>query len=266
MLNSDAIVICHECGFEFVSIVVVAQTAIGCSEVCHRCRNAIESPTLVGGINTAVFGAKPPMIRDYGEHGYVYLGAGLTETVVQDRDLVPIRAAYSRNINRVLALLDLAELATKDKVPKISMPALLASALILARTSYEILIADLFQVLSGRLEPSLAQPEKAIEKENKLFKIVNAEQKFENFKAHRAAIKYVSIVRNALTHAGGFVDHKFIADYSRLKEEQPGNWPAYREGDVLGFDLSVVTSLCDSVQQISHFALRAAQELLNPAK
>lgn len=266
MLNSDAIVICHECGFEFVSIAVVAHAAIGCSEACPRCRTAIESPTLVGGMNTAVFGAKPPMIRDYGEHGYVYLGAGLTEAVVQDRELIPIRAAYSRNINRVLTLLDLVELVTKGAVPKNCLPALLASALILTRTSYEILVIDLFQVLSMRLEPSLPQPERAIEKEDKLFKIVCAEEKLRNFKAHRAAIKYVNIVRNALTHAGGFVDHKFIADYSRLQEEQPGNWPAYREGDVLGFDLSVVTSLCDSVQQICHFALRAAQERLSPAK
>ncbi len=206
------------------------------------------------------------MIRDYGEHGYIYLGAGLTELVVQDRELVYIRAAYSRNINRVLKLLDLVEAADIGNGPKDSMPALLASALILTRTSYEVLVGDLFQLLSNRLEPSLEQPKKLKEREDKLFLFVNAAAEFDDFEAHRAAIKYMNIVRNALTHAGGFIDQKFMSDYSSLIKERPDNWPIHREGEILGFNLGVVTSLCDSVQQVCHLALRTAQKRLAEVK
>jgi len=205
------------------------------------------------------------MIRQFNDRDYIYLGRGFPEYGIQHHLVIPIRAAYTRNMDRVFVLFDVFEECESKNGNKERIPSILATTMILSWTSYECLVNDLFNLLNDKL---------SLTKNASKFRYFGQREDLvadcvadyfvdkKSSYGHKRALKYLYLYRNTLAHNGGFVNKKFREKIREINNKSTNHLEQLNDGDLLPVDLSSATSLTDSVQQLSHSYLEASQKKL----
>lgn len=228
----------------------------GCSEHCPSCGVTVATPLMFGDLNIEVFQRAniQPMIREYGEggsDGSVFMGRGILSYQIQSQALVSVHAAYDRNIRRALDLLDIYyEVGTARR------QVLLSTIYISIMTAYECLTDDLLKALQqANLAPVPKKRLHLHERRLCLLKVLCFEPG-----PHVTALRYLYAFRNCLTHNAGIVDHDFLKNIEQIGPIPP-LLNSYAEGQPLILEPSAATSFADSVQQLAHALLPAAEAM-----
>src|SRR4051794_2935834 len=112
-MDASAFIRCDNCGVEFRSgfASLGAVLVAGCVEQCPACKMPVNTPLIAGGRNFERLRRQfeEPMVRDYGDDGYVFMGKGALASSIVSAMVRPIHDAYDRNLHRALDLLELFE-------------------------------------------------------------------------------------------------------------------------------------------------------------
>lgn len=256
MPNPNHFIKCGKCGVEFMSMFAGASSVIGCAERCPNCKAKVPTPLFSNQDNFDSFqrASQEPMIREYGEEGkdgYVLMVKNHLAFSVRSPSLIPIYAAYDRNIFRTLDLIDVFyEMSTERK------QVILSTIYISTMTAYECLTEDLLKAI---YKDRIAVPPKGRtalwERRKHLFETLNF-----NIDGHTMALRYLYAFRNCLTHNAGVVDDDFLKNIKRIGMV-PQQLSGYSTGQPLILDALTATSFANSLQETALRLFNCAQAL-----
>lgn len=251
---------CACCGAEFRSAFSGAALAVGCQEACPSCGNAVATPLLSGDLNFDLVKNRfqEPILRDYGEDGYVFMGGGDLFSRISTPSIRAVHIAYDRNLHRALELLEIFEIVGVERRQLI-----LSTVVLGTMTAYECLVGDLLLALkdfgvSGirklRGRPTFGERRDAV--------LEALSCPIDN--PHVVALRYLYEIRNCLTHKAGIVDDEFI-----LRVQKIGNFPRLTDrgpGEPLILEKGTATSFLDSLQQLASALLIRAERIADSSR
>jgi len=257
MANSNHYILCPSCGHEFKSLFAGAAVAIGNLESCPSCRQPVKSPHLAGDINIDLLNeaSSEPMLRFFGENGcdgYVFMGRGQLAYEIREPCLIPAHSAYYRNVKRALSLLE-----TYYTVERVSSQNALGAVFISLMTAYECLIDDTYLALQER-GIIVAQKRPSFRHRRDMLLSALGLQRDD----HIVSLEYLYAFRNCLAHNAGVIDRGFLANVAKIGPA-PAQLAHYLVGDRLKLDALTATSFADSIQQVAHYLLPRAQQVLS---
>jgi len=213
----------------------------------------VNTPTLAGGQNFALLQKqfREPMLRTYGDDGYIFMGGGRLASTIQSVALIPVHASYDRNLNRALDLLDLFETVGNERSQLI-----LGTVMIATMTAYECLTDDVRGALLklGAIVANKPKMNLHERRESVLNTLGMA-----TTDPHLTALKYAYEIRNCLTHNAGVIDEAFIRKIQKI-----GDVPeltASGSGTPLVLNRSMMTSFIDSLQHLASVILTRAEDI-----
>ena len=262
MHNANHIMKCKDCGAEFKSRFAGATSAFGCIEDCPHCLKPFSTPVLIGGINYDYLqrALNDPINRNFGaggQDGYVYMGKGELLGVLHSELIIPVYAAYDRNIRRALDLLDLHE-----GVATAQAQVLLSAVYILTMTACEGLIVGLLSALESKgLVPPTPKPKKG----NITLK-VRREHLFASLgiSIDTLPLDHLYWFRNCLAHNAGIVDEKSMNGLKSLGAI-PQELQSLSVGSPLVLTALIATTLADFLQHTARELFIAAQKKCDAA-
>ena len=251
-MSASTFIRCGNCGVEFQSMFAGFALVRGSTERCPDCREAVNTPLLAGDVNFDRLQKQlqEPMVRTYGDDGYIFMGAGRLASSIESIAIAPVFASYDRNLNRALDLLDLFENVAKERLQLI-----LGTVLIATMTAYECLTDDVMGALVkagipvGGMAGNLHQRREGVLKALGL-PIVDE---------HLKALRYAYEIRNCLTHSAGVIDDAFIKKVAKLGDVPELTAPG--PGTPLVLHRSMATSFLDSLQLLASSILTKAEEI-----
>lgn len=257
-MSADHFIQCDDCGTEFVSFFSGAAMARGCSEQCPNCHSVINTPLLAGDINLDRLSAasEQPMIKEYGEDGYVYMGAGYLAFAIDEPTIRQVYSLYDRNFMHAMATADeYYQSSVKDRQRTIGV------ITIKTMTAYQRLIDDIVLAIRKTGSTGLL-PVKGM---HRLEARINALRQILDLTAdanddvHFVALQYLYAYRNCIDHGGGVIDQKFIDKMGSI-----GNFEleTFRLGEPVRIDISTALSFLDSLQQMASKLLLNTQALV----
>lgn len=244
---------CSSCGFEFQSVFAGAVLVRNSAQGCPSCGTVIQTPFIAGGENFDLINQriKEPMIKDYGDDGYVFMGMGQLFFTIKSPAIKNIHAVYDRNVHRALDLIDLIDTSTPAYTQT-----LLGSAVLATMTAYECLIDGLLKALRELKDPSASKLKPRPSLADRRTAVLDA-LKHNHKDAHVIALQYLYEFRNCLTHKAGIVDEALIAKIDRIGRTSY----AFSAGTPLPLHRSWAISFLDSLQQLATVLLEKADGL-----
>jgi len=194
-----------------------------------------------------------PMIENFGEDGYIWLGAGMFVFAIQNENLIHARSGYLRNIDRAISLIKSAANASKK-----DRGIFLGPAFIAIMTAYEVLIDELLESLSTKFsEIKQKNPNTRRTKIELLLNLlIFPYSELKELLVHTKALEYLSAFRNCIAHNGGVIDKIFLRRMSDIPDIR--NLPL---GIPAPLELSVATSFADSCQRAAFALLKKTQDM-----
>ena len=252
-MSSNSFIRCPNCGVEFRSFAAEAAIAIGCSEQCPSCRTIVATPFFSGGRNMDRLQEQfqLPMIKQYGEDGYIFLGRGYLASSIQSTSILPVYTAYDRNLQRALDLLDLFDVVGLERAQLI-----LSTVINATMTAYECLTDDTHKVLV-RIHPRTKSAPRMGLREKR--EAVLSALELPIIDGGAISLRYAYEIRNCLTHSAGVIDDQFIKNVRKIGDIPELTAPGV--GAPLVLHRSMTTSFLDTLQHFASRILTKTEEL-----